>query len=586
MLNKRYLLNISIIFLFFSCARQIGPNGGPEDKIPPDVIKTNPSVGATNCPVKGTVTFVFSEWLEKKSAQTCVSVFPVPKKGVKINVSGKTLGIKPVTAFAESTTYHIEFNTTLKDLHNNTISSPYHFYFSTGKSIDSGKISGCVVENEPVPNQPKISLFSITNGNWHDSTYFGTPAYLTQADSTGSFTFNYIRKGHYAIVAFVDVNNDNMLQPGTEKTFAPLSRNISTDLSGDPLFLYPVVSDTIKNRIILLKQLSKNVIMGSWLKIPDTISQAALSVWNLKRTGDTPGVCNIKEYSPIPKTARFFITLSDTLCKAVYRMRYSALAMNPKDSSSRPDSLKFEGAILHDTTAPKVTGFLPLGTSGLKPDIKLAWSEPVTSKASRGVMIDTTGDTVPFSINTRLCDTTFISIKQSLNPDKSYKIYFSDSNFSDACGNHPTDSMFGAYTVKTISSENICYSMSGKAACLSKTQDAKWIYMPFNTCEQYIVNDSSGHFRFDSLPSGKGRLGYFIDCNHDNSPTAGRIVPWIQPEPYMIFPDTVEARARWDIEGIEISACEPCLHKKKTEKTEPDNRNKRSGKGDLLKNRK
>ena len=34
--------------------------------------------------------------------------------------------------------------------------------------------------------------------------------------------------------------------------------------------------------------------------------------------------------------------------------------------------------------------------------------------------------------------------------------------------------------------------------------------------------------------------------------------PWLASEPHIVLTDTVEARARWDIEGIEVVECEPC----------------------------
>ncbi len=57
-------------------------------------------------------------------------------------------------------------------------------------------------------------------------------------------------------------------------------------------------------------------------------------------------------------------------------------------------------------------------------------------------------------------------------------------------------------------------------------------------------------------------MASFIDYNMDNKPTTGNLFPWVRPEPYHLFPDTIEARMRWDIEGIEVPACEECAKKK------------------------
>jgi hypothetical protein len=45
-------------------------------------------------------------------------------------------------------------------------------------------------------------------------------------------------------------------------------------------------------------------------------------------------------------------------------------------------------------------------------------------------------------------------------------------------------------------------------------------------------------------------------------PSPGSLVPWVAPEEFRAFPDTVEARARWDVEGISVpAACELCAPK-------------------------
>lgn len=217
------------VFLLLSCARQIAPSGGPDDKTPPSIRATTPAIGTVGFPLNGSVGFIFSEWIDPVSAEACVSIFPPPLQGVKIKAHGKTMSIKPVKTFSESTTYHIEFNMSLKDLHGNSVGAPYHYFFSTGKTIDSGKAFGCIVSSEKFQSQPKISLFAENIGKFPDSSYFNLPSYVVQTDSLGNFSFEHIRKGTYRVVGFIDANNDNKLQPGTEQAFASTERSISLD---------------------------------------------------------------------------------------------------------------------------------------------------------------------------------------------------------------------------------------------------------------------------------------------------------------------------------------------------------------------
>jgi hypothetical protein len=560
--------SLFLFLLFLSCARQIAPSGGPDDKTPPSVRYTVPAIGAVNFPVKGTVTFFFSEWLDKKTAERCVSVFPQPPDGIKIKATGKTIELRALLAFADSTTYHIEFNTLLSDLHGNAISSPFHFYFSTGPSIDSGKLIGCIASDSKPSLQPKAALFAAQPAFFPDSGYFGLPSYLVQTDSSGGFIFDHIRRGTYRLIAFADANGNNRLEPGIEQAFAPVNITVTIDSAAGPMVLYPVTSDTVTNRIISLKAVSNRVVAGTWARPSDSIAVSALAQWRVQTTNAAAAMLRIKEYTPQPRTPRFFLTFTDTMSVTPYRLWYSAPRRTPRDKNPFfRDSIRFDGVRFADTLRPAVVGFSPSGIAGLKPLMKLFWSKPVTPSQVKGSMADSLGDTVPVALASALSDTTVITVQRALKPATKYALRFPAAFFSDISGNHPRDSSFGKYVVQTMSGDNLCYSLSGGAPCLSKTQNARWIFMPIGSADFFMVNDSVGRFRFDSIPSGKGRLGYFIDFNGDGKPTSGCLVPWVKPEPSTLFPDTVEARARWDIEGIEVPACEACARKKNAPET-------------------
>jgi hypothetical protein len=557
---------LPIILLFASCARQIAPSGGPDDKAPPSIRTTTPAVGTLKYPVKQSVVFTFSEWIDKKSAEACVSIFPPPPEGTKIKVSNKALEIKPVRAFAESTTYHIELNNSLKDLHGNSIGSPYHFFFSTGATIDSGKVFGCVVSSEKLASQPKVALFAEKTLEFPDTCFFELPSYVVQTDSSGNYAFNHIRKGRYRIIAFTDANNDNKLSPGTEKAFAPTDRTISLDSVVGPASLYAIGCDTITNRIISLKAISAAVLMGTWARPPDSLAVSNKGQWRFRRNDSTASGAaspKIKEYIPIGATPAFALTLTDTMTMAPYLLLYSVALPYRHDTTRQwRDSVRVNGARLTDTVPPIAQAFSSTAMTDLKPRLKLVWSKPVSPLTSRWFMADSLKDTVRLALSKGLSDSTIITVQRALRPDKLYRLKLPDTLFADINGNHPKDTLFGKYSVQTISAENICYSLSGGASCLPKSKQRKWLFLPLGGSPGIIAGDSGGTFHFDSLFAGKGRIAMFMDFNNDSVPTTGSLFPWRKPEPYRLFPDTIEARARWDIEGIEVKACEECEEKK------------------------
>ena len=156
--------------------RQVGPGGGPDDITPPQVKATQPPIGSAGVKIHDKIVLTFSEWLDKKTAQAAITIFPEPHQGIRVGASGHTITITPVTAFSDSTTYHIEIGKSLKDLHNNSVIIPYQYYFSTGTTVDSGAVFGCIAVPPGSPvTQLKAALFAVEQSELSDSAYHTTP---------------------------------------------------------------------------------------------------------------------------------------------------------------------------------------------------------------------------------------------------------------------------------------------------------------------------------------------------------------------------------------------------------------------------
>ena len=160
-----------------------------------------------------------------------------------------------------------------------------------------------------------------------------------------------------------------------------------------------------------------------------------------------------------------------------------------------------------------------------------------------------------------LPDTTTIVPLRRFLPGRRYRASIPCSVVVDLGGNHPadtTDSCRLNITLATVRADELCLSLSGRGTCLGDQPNRMWRFRPFGFPAPVTTADSAGHFRFDSLPAGEGTLAWFVDSNGDGEPTAGILLPWIAPEPHIPYYDTVEARARWDIEGVSVDACDPC----------------------------
>jgi hypothetical protein len=562
---KKYFL--CALALLLACAHQIPPGGGPDDKTPPTVSYTVPVKGARSVPVNTSIVFGFSEWIQPLNADKSVTMFPPPAGGIKVTVSGRKLFVKPKHALADSTTYHLSLNIAMSDLHGNSIGTPYDLFFSTGPTIDSSRVFGCVISPEGKPGQPKVALFPSSAVDSSDTALFGMPSYLTQTDSAGYFSFDNIHRGNYDCVAFLDDNNNGKLDPGHEQAFAPVRKRIVLDKVIGPISLYPVVCDTTTLHIATLKPVSAVCMYGEWTGASTLGARAWDTTWRIEGI-ENHRTIPIKRYVAVLHSRRFFLKLGDTLGLAPFRL-FTAVTSplqlhgSRADTAKPGDTIRFNGVSLPDTVPPSVKATAPQGPSAeLKPGIRLVWSKPVVANFSTWYCIDSSGDSAVVAVTPGYSDTTFFTVGKSLMPDSKYAMQFPDSAFSDICGNVPRDTAGIKIGFKTMSDHDLCFSLSGGIPCPASASDSlrRWTFTPLGGQKRYLTSDKRGQFRFDSIPAGKGLMGLFTDVNNDSLLTKGSLIPWVPPEPFRMFPDTVEARKNWDIEGVAFTgACQECV---------------------------
>ena len=62
--------------MLLSCATQVAPGGGPEDKLPPRVAAVYPAPNTTNHPNELYVKLEFDEWINASVPRSAVSISP------------------------------------------------------------------------------------------------------------------------------------------------------------------------------------------------------------------------------------------------------------------------------------------------------------------------------------------------------------------------------------------------------------------------------------------------------------------------------------------------------------------------------
>lgn len=561
---------VSVLLICIHCANQVGPSGGPDDKTGPMLVGTNPPSGSLKINPTQEIRFVFNEWISPSNVQKSVAIYPVLKKGFRVKVSRRTLIITPRERFADSTTYHVIVTSSLQDLRGNGVTTPINLVFSTGATLDSGVVEGCVHDPSKRHFLPKTALFRI-NESFKDSLLFSFPDYVVQADSNGHFLFENIRTGQYKIIAFTDENNDSRITPGIEKVYTTPSKTIDIQNKRDTnnllLFLHQSSLDTTLPRLGQINPLSGKVIYAQWRNKIDTTVITGLT-YSIEQIEPSISKVPIRTVIVLPSQDRFFIEMQNPMSASPYRLIASFKTQRYDSLFTIFDTLRFNGnPTFIDTVKPKFLQWLPGGIVDLHDEIKLVWNKPIRLQSTQLFAYDTLGDTIAFRADSTWNDSTTLTHMKAFRPGKTYKLKIGKSVVKDIFGQmaraiDTVDTFAASLQIRVIHPDSIATSLDGSADCLPKDNLRRWIFKPLNRQKTYEVPEKNGIFRFDSIIASKGTFAYYRDLNQNGRFDQGKIIPWIPTEPYTQLYDTVEARANWDIEGVLLkSSCVNCKPK-------------------------
>jgi uncharacterized protein (DUF2141 family) len=230
---------IIFYFILVACASQTTPTGGPQDKIPPVLISSNPKNGQKNFKGK-TLELNFDEDVKLKDPKEEILITPSPGKNIKFTSKKNKIIIEPEDDWKDSTTYSITFREGIQDLTEGNPAENLRLAFSTGNEIDSLSINGSVQEtfSEKIPEKITVALYQSDTFD----IFNHTPIYFTKSDKKGKFSIQNLKAGIYYIYAFNDKNKNLKVESKTEK-FGYQASPIDSQKNSDSLRISLITVD-------------------------------------------------------------------------------------------------------------------------------------------------------------------------------------------------------------------------------------------------------------------------------------------------------------------------------------------------------
>ena len=134
-----------IVLLLAGCAKIASPTGGPRDTTPPKVVKITPENQSVRFHDKQ-IRIFFDEYVTLNNPTCNVLISPPLSETPQYTLKDKSLIIKFKDTLRANTTYNMVFSDCIRDYHENTPLSYFHYSFSTGDSLDDYTIRGIILD--------------------------------------------------------------------------------------------------------------------------------------------------------------------------------------------------------------------------------------------------------------------------------------------------------------------------------------------------------------------------------------------------------------------------------------------------------
>ncbi|MFC1569836.1 Ig-like domain-containing protein [bacterium] len=556
---RRIIIPISLLFLV--CAKQGFPPGGPEDKTPPEVLRTIPEMGATRVDRTTDVQIWFNESVRHSAAKDAVFITPNPRGEVKFKWRSKQLKIQFPDTLQSDRTYVITFGTGIQDYRNNAMAESYILAFSTGDSLDRGEITGRVMIDESASGIG-VWAYSLTSEKNPDP-HHQEPDYIVQCGEKGDFAFSHLAMNTYRLFAVRDRLADRLYRPvedGIGMTYQDIDLLKMPKYHGGPVYFRMTREDTLAPRLSRANAPHANLISVQFNE-PVIVTDSVLFNLKMETSDSAASKLPIKliGYYQDPELKQWLHLIPERpMDETQYRLNIQGIQDQAGYSIDTAfSSIDFVCSALPDTTAPELVSVKPGHRArhvSVNPQIEIVFSEAMdsTSWSSHITLTDTGQVTIPLLMTTMEHARWVLEPYYTLQSELKYQLNI-DSLAADLSGNTLFDTtlQFSTLNVDTLS------EISGEVIDPDTIAQGD-IYLLLQEIGKesrsyQIQTKKPGAYQFQSIFPGLYTIWAFRDGDDNGKYSHGRPYPYVPAERFITLPDTIKARSRWSNAGNDFS---------------------------------
>lgn len=522
-----------------ACAVPVPPSGGPADTTPPALVSSTPASGSVRFS-GDRIRIEFDEYVDERSTSSSIQVTPTPIRPPEIRYGGKSVEVRFREPLRDSTTYIITLDSGFRDAHGAALKAPIQIAFSTGDVIDSGRLSGRVLDADSGRPSASVDVFaySLEPGVPLDSLP-AEPSYRTQADAEGRFRLEHLASRPFLVVAVRDMNRNRKLDPNEAFAVPPVERLIADSSGREPdrrwlLARRDVTPPELRrtaarssSRIEML--FSEGVLLADpgRLSVEDSSGSRSMAV---RLVASRPG------------DPRTLVLRTDPLSSGWWAIRGDSAIADSAGNVLKSFRGDFAASATADTARARIRGFEgdTLGTATINVRELAPWSaatigltdllDPDSLRHAMAVT-DTSGNSLEFEL---------VSIGRG-----AFRVIPATSPFDVVVRPPVSDTVL---TVRyAFAPPGRLGELSGVAVGGSPIVVELHPAAPRSEPVRRAVAGGDGRFVFDRLPGGRRyRIRAFVDEDGNGEWTPGNPAPWANPEPVTWLGTLPAVRARWE----------------------------------------
>lgn len=196
------------------CANVTAPTGGARDSIPPQLIQARPASYSTEFQ-GGRITLQFNEFVRIQN-RSAIRLLPETTTKPEIREALHRVEVDfDAVELEPATTYVLYCGDGIVDFTEGNKLRDFKHVFSTGVAIDTGWISGRVVDIENAKSRPQVRVGLYDWVEAGDSVVYNRkPRYWTTTDDSGRFYLGYLPDRDFRLFVWFDENKDGRYKAG------------------------------------------------------------------------------------------------------------------------------------------------------------------------------------------------------------------------------------------------------------------------------------------------------------------------------------------------------------------------------------